>query len=216
MKKFLQKYVVVITLFALTCASALTYMTFAWPPSDAIILSDLPGPQGQLSPRSKRELQVLLYPNPSVVGAWVSKIHYAKTENPIVWFGGGHSKFEGVIKQYIDRQEKSLNYSSRELASFGSATLRNTYASLIGDISCAPLAMTALPKVAPKASDIANMVCRAPIPPFNPAANLALVVLLNADGEDDKRVEAVRKIILQLQIDIYNRDFLAREIWIHN
>lgn len=215
MKQFLQTHVYAILAVALVMIIGVSTCAWQLIPKEAIILSDLPGPQDNISERSKKEIKTLLGPNDTVVGAWVSKISYNKTENPIVWYGAGTRSFTEMTLDYIHRQEAGLNLSSKELSNVGAAALRNTQASKVGDISCAPISLTALPRIAPKSVEIAGVVCRAPIPPFNPTANLAIVALLDAKSVDDKKVEAVRKKILQLQIDIYNRDFLAREIWIH-
>ena len=215
MKKFLRDNVIPILMVAVASFAAVSYIAIQRNPDGAIILSELPGPQNQLSDRTKKELKTLLYPNQAVVGAWVSKLKYGRKENPVIWYGAGGKKFDQVILDYISRQEDGRNLSSKEITNVGSAALRNTQASLVGDISCAPIALTALPRLAPLATSVANIVCRAPIPPFNPTANLALVVLIKAENLEDPKVESIRKVMLRLQIDIYNRDFLAREIWIH-
>ena len=132
----------------------------------------------------------------------------------MVWHDANNKKFVIAINDYISRQHKGLIFSSKELDNFNSTALRNTMAAQLGDISCAPIKLTEAPLLIPKALDFANVICRAPIPPFPKEANLAILLLLDLPlGIEDPKLEQIRYLIVRVQLDIFNRDFLSREIW---
>ena len=85
-----------------------------------------------------------------------------------------------------------------------------------GLIKCGPIANTNIPKLAPGVDKIVKTVCRATIPPFDENVNLAIVVLLTIPPNmATNDIQEIRRVLLQLQIDIYNRDFQGRETWAH-
>lgn len=221
MKKFLLRNVILIFSILLLVVLVLsTYTIFTQIHSHQVIdLSTLPGPKNKLSSRSQTELHALLGPPLEIIGGFVIRLKYDKTENPIIWYGGAtgddREKLEAMIMDYISRQTSGLNLSSAELSK-SPVSLRNSQAAMIGDIACAPISYTGIPRVAPLSVNLANVICRAPIPPFDSNANMALIVLIAVcGGIESPTIQQARKVMLQLQIDIFNRDFLAREIWLH-
>lgn len=178
--------------------------------------ADLPGPKNQLSDRSKKEILTLLQTNPNIVGAWAAKIKYEKTENPVFFYFANDPIVDTAMANYDAMQKSGRGYSSAELDAASPQSAANTEEAKIGIIKCGPLSSTNIGKLAPGIDSRAKGVCRATIPPFDDNVNLAIVVLIDSPGDmSNPEVIAIRRLMLQLQIDIFNRDFQGRETWIH-
>lgn len=179
-------------------------------------IAHLPGPKEQISDRSKKEIAVLFEGNPNVAGIYVTKIHYGKTENPIFFYISNDPYFEKAIMKYDAIQKSGEGQSSEELNEASEQSLRNSEEAKTGLIKCDTIFSTNIPKLSPGIENVAKGVCRATIPPFDPKVNLAIVVLLKPDGRTpSEEIQEIRRVLLQLQIDIYNRDFKGRETWAH-
>lgn len=184
-------------------------------------LATLPGPNNKISERSRKEIDVLLKDNPNVIGGYATKIHYAKTENPIIYYFVRDAVRDQIIftmlKNYDTMQKSGRGYSSAELDVMRSQSAANTEEAKAGIIRCQPLETTNIGALAPGINKKVKGVCRAPIPPFDDNVNLAIVVLIDNDAVDQEHpdIVAIRRTLLQLQIDIFNRDFKGRETWIH-
>ena len=178
--------------------------------------SDLPGLKSQISERSKKEIDTLLAANPLIVGGWATKISYEKTENPVIYYFSDDPMIDLAMKNFAALQASGKGNSSAELNADSKQSLRNSEEAKTGLIKCGLISETNIPKLAPGIETKAKGVCRATIPPFDDKVNLAIVVLINVDGAvNSAEVQEVRRTLLQLQIDIYNRDFQGRETWAH-
>lgn len=229
MKDFLQKHVTLLSAIVAGCFVLIFLMLMliiglrenqqrVLQQTDQIVatVSDLPGPKQQISDRSKKEIDVLFQDNPNVVGIYVTKIHYAKTENPIFFYIAKNPLFLTMLKNYDDRQKAGLGYSSAELNKQSNQSLRNSEEAKTGLIRCDALSSTNIAMLAPGIEKYVNGVCRATIPPFDEDVNLGLVVLIKSDGTSNgEDIQEIRRTLLRLQIDIYNRDFKGRETWAH-
>jgi len=177
----------------------------------------LPGPKDELSDRSKKELNVIFSETPHIVGGIVSRLTYGKTDDPLiyVWSGSDPSIIQ-FTQTFHDLQVNGKGMSSAEAASSSKLSLRNSDEARQGLIKCGPLDATNLAKITPSIAKVAKGACRATLPPFDPNVNLAIVVAVDVDGDaQDERLEVVRRALLQLQIDIFNRDYMGRETWPH-
>jgi len=119
-----------------------------------------------------------------------------------------------TMRLYKEMQESGKGYSSDELNKASAQSLRNSEEAKTGLIKCGPLEVTNLPKIAPRIVDLARGVCRATLPPFDQDVNLALVVVIDIPGDGTgPDIQSIRRTTLQLQIDIFNRDYQGRETW---
>lgn len=177
----------------------------------------LPGPQNKISDRSRKEIDTLFQNSPYVIGGWAGKIHYAKTENPVIYYFAKDPIMDVAMRNYDAVQKSGRGFSSAELDAATPQSASNTEEAKSGIIRCGPLSTTNIAKLAPGLSNKVKGVCRATIPPFDENVNLAIVVLINNDGsnQDHPDIIQVRRTLLQLQIDIFNRDFKGRETWAH-
>jgi len=207
----------VFILFVLLLAAKEQKDTFEFLDEPTVALSDLPGKKDNISDRSKKEIGVLLDGNPHVLGGWASKIHYEKRENPVIHFFARDPLVITAMNNYDQIQKSGRGYSSAELDAATPQSAKNTEEAKTGLITCGPLASTNIGKLAPGIERKVKGVCRATIPPFDENVNLAIVVLIDNDGlnQDDPDIVEIRRTLLQLQIDIFNRDFKGRETWAH-
>lgn len=210
-------FVSVFVMFVLLLAAKEQRDAFASVDESIIPIAELPGKKNQISERSEKEINVLLQDNPNVVGGWATKIHYEKTENPVIYSFSKDAVVDLALKNYDTMQKSGRGYSSAELDAMTKQSAANTEDAKTGLIRCGPISTTNLSKLAPGITSKVKGVCRATIPPFDDNVNLAIVVLIDTDGVDqsDPRVVEIRRTLLQLQIDIFNRDFQGRETWAH-
>lgn len=177
-------------------------------------LDELLGPKGGISERSKTEVDIIMRETPHALGAWVTRLNYDKTENPII-----HSYFKNdVLKDamdiYVKNQISGKGFSSAELNRSSSQSVRNSEEAKMGIIKCGSIETTNLPRIAPEILNVASGVCRATIPPFDENVNIAVVVITDkAADENSVAIQEVRRQMLRLQIDIFNRDYQGRETW---
>jgi hypothetical protein len=175
---------------------------------------ELPGPKNQISDRSKKQVDTLLDETPHIVGGWVTKLQYGKTENPIIHFWTESDTVKDLIIEFGEIQESGRGSSSAELNAASEQSLRNSEEAKSGLIKCGPLSATNLLQIAPSIVNVAKGVCRATIPPFDENVNLGVVVLIDVDPNDNNAdIQAIRRTLLQLQIDVFNRDYQGRETW---
>jgi hypothetical protein len=229
MKDFLQKNVTLlstITAIAFVCifvllalllgARELQIKTLERVDRTVVEQPDLPGPKNQISERSRKEIDTLLAINPHVVGGWATKIHYEKTENPVIYFFSKDPVIDEAMKNFDLMQTSGKGYSSAELNADSKQSLRNSEEAKTGLIKCGLVNDTNIGKLAPDIKTKVRGICRATIPPFDEKVNLAIVVLIDIQGDTNSEdIQEVRRTLLQLQIDIYNRDFQGRETWAH-
>lgn len=174
------------------------------------------GPKGMISDRSKLQIDTMMQETPHVLGGWATKLNYEKTENPILHAWMGNEVVKKTLQSYIDNQLKGRGFSSAELNAASQQSLRNSEEAKTGLIKCGPLEQTNLPRIAPEILGVAKAVCRATIPPFDEKVNLGIVVVIDIPAnENTEEIQAIRRMLLRIQIDIYNRDYQGRETWIH-
>ena len=227
MRNFLERHATFVALIAISCAALSIILGILLLAATELhhetikrfdrgfIAADLPGRKHQISVRSRLQFDTLLRETPHVVGGWVSKTEYAKTENPIIHAWDTDGSITKALEAYGTRQQSGLGFSSLEVANF-SNSIRNSDEAKLGLIACLPLAATPLLKLSPELSRVGAGICRAVIPPFDDHANLALIVVIDNDGSiNGPDIKTVRRALLQLQIDIFNRDYQGRETWAH-
>ena len=229
MKDFLQRNVTVIStalvgafivifllLVALIGARELQQKTLARVDQTVSDSTDLLGKKNKISPRSQQEIDTLLASNPHIIGGWATKINYEKTENPVIYYFAKNPIVKTAMENYAKVQASGQGNSSAELNADSKQSLRNSEEAKTGLIKCGKLETTNIAKLAPGIGNIVKGVCRATIPPFDEKVNLAIVVVIDIDGDlDNAQIKEVRRTMLQIQIDIYNRDFQGRETWAH-
>lgn len=174
----------------------------------------LPGPRGQVSYRSKRQLVTLLANTPHVLGGWIIRLDFEKDEVPFVHYWSGHPVVTEAVNAFAAAQRGGSGTSSEEFSKDPTLSIRNSDEARNGLIKCGKVEETNLPQLAPSVLKVVKGVCRASIPPFDENVNMAIVVLLDIDAnENSPELQAVRRVLLQLQIDIFNRDYQGRETW---
>lgn len=178
----------------------------------AQIIDTLPGPNEQLSAKSIEHLNGILVNTPNVLGAYVTKTEYATRENPIIWYDGKSEIFKLGMSRYIATQLSGKGKSSVEVDKSKNQTLRNSTEVKHGKIACGAIQETSFIRIVPELIQ-AKAVCRAPIPPFAPEANLNIVVVTDIDmaGNTLSSV-SIRRALLELQVDIFSRDYTNRDI----
>jgi hypothetical protein len=177
-------------------------------------VAELPGPKNQVSPRTVEEMNTLFYETPHVVGGWIAKLHYEKLENPVIHFWGRDRIITQTMEAFDAMQKSGKGYSSDELNASSKQSLLNSEEAKNGLIKCGRLEDTNLLKIAPQIATKAKAVCRATIPPFSEGVNLAVVAVIDIDGTlNTSEVQEIRRVLLRLQIDIFNRDYQGRETW---
>jgi hypothetical protein len=226
MKDFLQRHVTAVLIFCFTTIFLLAVALFATRElqqktlqrvdqtvSDA---SELLGKKNKISDRSRQEIDTLLASNPHVLGGWAAKLNYEKTENPIIYYFAKDPIVKTAMENYAALQASGKGHSSAELNADSTQSLRNSEEAKTGLVKCGLIEETNLAKLAPNITQKVKGVCRATIPPFDEKVNLAIVVVIDVQGDlNDESIQEVRRTMLQLQIDIYNRDFQGRETWAH-
>lgn len=181
---------------------------------DQLPVTNLPGPNSQISQRSRDEINTLLFETPHVIGGWIAKLHYEKKEVPLVHTWARNRIIIEAMETYTQLQLSGKGFSSAELNQQSPQSMRNADEAKSGLIKCGPLESSNLPKLAPRILGEAGTVCRATIPPFSDEVNLALVVVTdNEVDEHSPEIQAIRRTMLRIQIDIFNRDYQGRETW---
>ena len=210
-------FAVVFLLFVLILAAKEQRDKFAADDRPLVSFTDLPGPKNEISERSRKEIDVLLQGNQHILGGWAAKIHYAKTEFPVIYFFAKDPLIETAMRNYEAAQRSGRGFSSAELDARNTQSAANTQTAKTGIIICQPLGTTNIGRLAPGIAKKVKGVCRATIPPFDENVNLAIVVLVDNDtmDQEDPVIVDIRRTLLQLQIDIFNRDFKGRETWAH-
>jgi hypothetical protein len=225
MKAFLHRNVIWISVAAILLAIACAILTIFVVSAkdlqneilrrvDRVSATDLPGPKNQISERSKTQIDTLIKENPHAIGAWVAKNEYEKTENPVIFYVAKDPIINTLMTNYAAKQASGNGFSSSELNASSAQSLRNSEEAKTGLIRCGPLDQTNVPKLVPDISKHAKGICRATIPPFDENVNIAIVVPINIPAnENTPEIQAIRRMLLQLQIDIFNRDYQGRETW---
>lgn len=185
----------------------------------------LPGRNYQLSERSRHQLRTILSEAPHVVAGFVIKYKYGKHESPILFTFAkprARADIEAIVRRVEATQASDKGMSSDEQRAIADANpelkerqLRYTEEARQGLIKCIPLDDQAI-DTNPELKKFSKGMCYATIPPFDPNTFLALIVLIDVDpDEGTPEVAELRRLLLQLQIDIFNRDFQGRETWAH-
>lgn len=177
--------------------------------------SSLLGSQGKISDRTREQLDTILYETPHVLGGWIAKIKYDKMENSIIHSWTRSPIVANFIEEYARQQLGGEGFSSAELDERDKGqVLRNSEEAKLGLIKCGALSDTNLPIIYPPISRTVKGVCRATIPPFNEDVNLSIIVAVDIDGsENSPEIQEVRRQMLRLQIDLFNREYQGRETW---
>lgn len=173
---------------------------------------NLPGPQSQVSERSKRQLEVMVRENPHILAGWITQLQYGRTQDPILHGVYQYAPIEKAMKAFSTDQLAGKGVSSEDMDRRAQNFVRNSEESRSGMIKCGPITTTNIPKREPEVLDRAKLICRATIPPFDDNVNIAVVLVTDApEGSQD--LQAVRRTLVTMQIDIYNRDYQGRETW---
>lgn len=182
-------------------------------------LRELPGPLNKLSDRSKEEIRTMLSETPHVLGGWVVKVKYEKTEYPVIFSWFKDPIFNEILKKYRQRQESGKGFSSAELAAPSAPpSLQNSEELRTGLIKCSNLEATNLTLLAPELKETSvKSICRATIPPFDENVNIGIIVLVDIPADNmTTEIKDIRRMLLRLQIDLFNRDWQGRETWIRD
>lgn len=184
---------------------------------------ELPGPNYNISERSKHQIETIFREQPAVIASFVIRYKFDKHENPIVhhWVRPQYrAQIDPVVQRLADLQASDQGKSSDEYLEEAKKDpvraerqLRNSEEARQGLIKCGPLEADALAQN-PELAKIATGICYATIPPFDENTHLAVIALINVPpNETTKQVQDLRRALLTLQIDIFNRDFQGRETW---
>lgn len=173
--------------------------------------SELPGRKDQISARSRRQIDTLLAETPHILGGWVVKLKYDKTEYPVIHlYSGNPIVLETMRKYKIIRDSGGLPSDMTPKAK----SIKNSEEARAGLIKCGPISGTNLTAINIDVIGKIKGVCRASIPPFTDDINLAIIVAIDVDGDGNgPEIQAIRRMLLQLQIDVFNRDYQGRETW---
>ena len=226
MKKFLREHVVLhssltLGLLAVTLALSTILVGVRLKQEEKLMrhdtVAEVLGPKNDISDRSKLQISTILSETPHVVGGWMAKIHFEKMENPVVYYWARDPVVDILMDNFDSLQKSGKGWSSAELNKMSKQSARNTEATKTGIINCMSITQTNLPRLAPAIVNVAQTTCRAPIPPFDTNVNMSLVVALDVPADENSpEIQAVRRALLQLQIDIFNRDYQGRETWARN
>ena len=185
---------------------------------------DLPGPKGDLSARSKAQVDTLAAGNEHAVMALVVRYKYTKTQIPFAhtWAANPQAQavIDGIVSRLMAEQNELTGRSSEEVRrederdpDFASRRIRNSEEARVGLIKCVPIADAAL--VYSELKTTATGICIATIPPFESNTSMAIIILTDSEMSQSAELAEMRRMMLSLQIDIYNRDFQGRETWAH-
>lgn len=227
MKDYLERHALSLTILLVLAFGAIGFLTYRLEQARGLQVSTLqridqpptggklPGLQAMISARSEKQLDTFAAQTPHILGLVVSKVTYGKTDDPVLYtWGGSIDPVKQYVKTLHDLQLAGQGMSSEELSAANKISLRNSDEAKNGLIKCGSLAETNFPQLTPSIAAVAKGACRATIPPFDPNVNLAIVVVIDIDGTtNDAEIQAVRRMLLQLQIDIFNRDYQGRETW---
>lgn len=229
-KKSFQHFVPAIAVFTFVAVIAASVIgtiqilrrNAAMQPASASIVENLPGPKNQLSARSKQQLTKLAE-NDNVVGVMAIRYTYSKIDNPIIFATSSSATtqhiFDGIVEGLDKRQTPETGLSSTEAVKSVTGAgqeqkhLRNSEEAKLGLIKCVPIEETIL--IQPALRTIAAGVCYSTIPPFASDATMALVLFTNKPLSEYSELAEMRRLLLAVQIDIYNRDFKGRETRVH-
>lgn len=188
-----------------------------------IALENLPGPKYQLSKRSEQQLTELSQENPHVVGTFVIRYKYGKNESPVIYSWSkpqAKAGLDKLIKQINDRQAGPQGMSSEEARAAAmkdperaAQQLRNSEEAKLGLIKC--VSLEEAKAIDPILKTFSTGICYATIPPFEADASFAIIMLTDSKLENYSELAEMRRILLMLQIDIFNREFQGRETWAH-
>lgn len=185
---------------------------------------DLPGPRGDISERSKQQIETLAAENEHAVMVLVVRYKYTKTQIPFAhtWARNPEAQavIGGIVERLMSEQNERTGRSSEEVRrdderdpDFASKRIRNSEEARLGLIKCVPIADAAL--VYAELKTVATGICIATIPPFESSTAMAIIILTDSEMSQSAELAEMRRMLLQLQIDIYNRDFQGRETWAH-
>lgn len=183
----------------------------------------LPGRNYQLSERSKYQLTTILGETPHVVAGFAIKYKYGKHENPIIFTFSrpdARADITAIVNRVEANQASEKGMSSDEQKALVDANpelkarqLRYSEEARQGLIKCIPLDDQSI-DTNPELKKFSKGLCYATIPPFDANSFMALIVLIDVEpDESTAEVTELRRVLLQLQIDIFNRDFQGRETW---
>jgi len=189
-----------------------------------VVAEDLPGPKNQISQRSKEQLVTMSQEYPHILAVAVTRYHYKKNENLFAYAWAKTPAVKKVLDKIIDdlnkRQTGPNAMSSDEVAAMNAKNperaarmLRNSEEARLGLIKCVPISEATL--TYNELRTITTGICYASIPPFEAAPAMGIIMLTDSKLTEYSELAEMRRILLALQIDIYNRDFKGRETWAH-
>lgn len=190
-----------------------------------VAMEDLPGPKGNISKRSMYQLDTFSQENTHILATIVSRYSYTKTQSPFIYaWTNGDKKVKAVVDKILQetavRQASSKGMSSEDVMRQRAKdpeklaqTLRNSEEARLGLIRCVKIEDAVLNY--PVLKTVATGICFATIPPFDSNAGMAITMLTDTPLTKYSELAEMRRILLALQIDIYNRDFQGRETWAH-
>lgn len=170
------------------------------------LAKDRVGLEDRISERSKDEILALVKDKDFIIGGWVQKRVFQKTDNPVFYHWG-----QPIVHEHIANferiQKAGKGHESADLVDNAGHLLSNP-----GLIKCVPIETSIIPEYTPQMQQHAQMACVGTIPPFSDNVNLVIMMVINAE-EWSADLEEARRLILRLQIDIYNRDYKGQETW---
>lgn len=227
---FLHRYAPVVAILALlTLITAAVLGTIfvlrnnaASPTAPTIAIADLPGPKYQISKRSEEQVGTLLKENPHIVGAFVTRYKYAQGESQFIYSWGRSAaekkKLDQALRALTDADNGMSSEEKQAMAYKDSAEtarlLRNSQEAKQGLIKCISISEAAV-RTQIKFQAIGTGICYATIPPFEEKASLGIYILTDSPLNEFNEIAEARRVLLMLQIDIYNRDYQGRETWAH-
>lgn len=209
-KNELEENVIAITVFSVL--SVVITLIFAVMVFGLPLSNKLPGTQDKISNRTKQEMAVLFAENPSVVGGWILRQQYEKTEVPIIHYWARDPIIHQFIRDYTRIQKEGKGHSSAELRMNPRNVLSGEREAIEGLIRCVSVRDSTITEYTPNIINFIQSLCIATLPPFAKDRNLGIVVVVDVPP-DAPEIEAVKQMLLRLQIDIYNRDYQGHEIW---
>ena len=177
---------------------------------------DLPGLRNEISDRTKEELNALVKRNPHILGGWIFVRNYDAHTYPILHYTANHPIAEQFIADFKRKQTSPNEGMPSSVSTLNpSSVSANTAEATVGTIRCVEITKSLIIYFTPSISTVAKTICSATLPPFEVADKVNLqIVAISGLPLDSPQLREVHRTLLQLQIDIYNRDYNGQETWI--
>lgn len=159
---------------------------------------------GKLSDQSISQLWKAIQ-LPHIVGGYVIKTNFSKSESPILWVGSYHPGVIKVAAEYIASTGGAKGVGSESFKNNDKDSPKIVSAVRNGQITCDVIENASLSKMVPDLLEYVHSMCFMPIPAFDNDFPQILVFLfdipLNEQDED------IRKELLKVQLEITQREY---------